>query len=90
MFSFLILHLATPKKQLVFYFVNHFVDYDNFDCQNDHDYIIKENTTLIKSSEYYYIDYQSFVVDNYMGFDQEGPSAELKNRLYLILVKAAN
>ena len=61
-------------------FVNHFVDYDNFDCQNDHDFIIKENTTLIKSSEYYYIDYQSFVVDNYMGFDQEGPSAELKNR----------
>ena len=49
-------------------FVHHFTDYEDFDCQYAHDFIIRENISLIKTSEYYYIDYQSYLVaDNEFG-----------------------
>ena len=48
----------------------YFNDEESESCQ-DFDYIIRENISLIKTSQYYYIDYQNFLRD-YLDKEEEG------------------
>ena len=55
-------------------FVNHFIENKNENCP-DFDYIIRQNTSLIKTSKYYYIDYQNFLEDTTSYMNQRGDSS---------------